>query len=137
MNHCMTITTRQDRWPNAGILFCDVNGKLIDNQNDWNINGASSAYRFLTPREQLQLFGFKSNAYEILKNIDMSRTKIHLMAGNSFVVPKLEAIFTSILKRIVEKSKFILKNKKLRNKNFEPVNNADFIADFIVTPNIA
>ena len=137
MNHCMTITTRQDRWPNAGILFCDVNGKLIDNQNDWNINGASSAYRFLTPREQLQLFGFKSNAYEILKNIDMSRTKIQLMAGNSIVVPKLEAIFTSILKRIVEKSKTALKNKKVRNKNFEPVNNVDFISDFIVTPNIA
>ena len=39
MTHCMTITTKQDRWPNAGILFCDVNGKLIDNQNDWNING--------------------------------------------------------------------------------------------------
>ena len=67
----------------------------------------------------------------------MSGTKIQLMAGNSIVVPKLEAIFTSILKRIVEKSKFILKNKKLRNKNFEPVNNADFISDFIVTPNIA
>ena len=59
------------------------------------------------------------------------------MAGNSIVVPKLEAIFTSILKRIVEKSKTALKNKKVRNKNFEPVNNADFIADFIVTPNIA
>ncbi len=137
MSHCMTITTRQDRWPNAGILFCDVNGKLIDNQNDWNINGDSSAYRFLTPREQLQLFGFKSNAYDLLKNIDMSRTKIQLMAGNSIVVSKLEAIFTSILKRIVEKNKIVLKNKKVRNKNFEPVNNINFISDFIVTPNIA
>ena len=137
MTHCMTITTKQDRWPNAGILFCDVNGKLIDNQNDWNINGDSSAYRFLTPREQLQLFGFKSNAYDILKNIGMKKTKIQLMAGNSIVVPKLEAIFTSILKRIVEKSKTALKNKKVRNKNFEPVNNVDFISDFIVTPNIA
>jgi hypothetical protein len=59
------------------------------------------------------------------------------MAGNSIVVPKLEAIFTSILKRIVEKSKSVLKIKKVRNKNFEPVNNVDFISDFIVTPNIA
>ena len=137
MSHCMTITTRQDRWPNAGILFCDVNGKLVDYTNDWNINGDKAPYRFLTPREQLQLMGFKSNAYDILKNIDMSRTKIQLMARNSIVVPKLEAIFTSILKRIVEKSKSVLKNKKLRNKNFEPVNNADFTPDFIVTPNIA
>ena len=138
MSHCMTITTKQDRWPNAGMLFCDVNGKLVNNEsNDWNINGDKSCYRFLTPREQLLLMGFKSNAYDELKNIDMSRTKIQLMAGNSIVVPKLEAIFTSILKRIVEKSKSVLKNKKLRNKNFEPINNIDFTPDFIVTPNIA
>ena len=108
MTHCMTITTKQDRWPNAGILFCDVNGKLIDNQNNWNINGDSSCYRFLTPREQIQLMGFKSNAYDKLKNIGISKTKIQLMAGNSIVVPKLEAIFTSILKRIVEKSKLTI-----------------------------
>ncbi len=137
MTHCMTITTKQDRWPNAGILFCDVNGKLIDNQNDWNINGDSSCYRFLTPREQLQLMGFKSNAYDELKNIGMPKTKIQLMAGNSIVVPKLEAIFTSILKRMVEKSKPVLKIKKVKNKNFEPINNIDFTPNFIVTPNIA
>mgnify|MGYP000541160635 FL=1 len=81
--------------------------------------------------------GFKSNSYDVLKNIGMSKTKIQLMAGNSIVVPKLEAIFTSILKRIVEKSKSVLKNKKVRNKNFEPINNIDFTPDFIVTPNIA
>lgn len=137
MTHCMTITTKTDRFPNPGIFFCDVNGKLIDNQNDWNINGNKSSYRFLTPREQLQLMGFKSNAYDILKNIDMKRTKIQLMAGNSIVVPKLEAIFTSILKRMVEKSKPVLKIKKVKNKNFEPINNIDFTPNFIVTPNIA
>lgn len=136
MSHCMTITTKQDRKPNAGIFWCDVDGKLV-NTKDRNINGDVAPYRFLTPREQLLLMGFKSNAYDILKNIDMKRTKIQLMAGNSIVVPKLEAIFTSILKRIVEKSKTILKNKKLKNKNFEPINNIDFISDFIVTPNIA
>lgn len=138
MTHCMTITTKQDRWPNAGMLFCDVNGKLVDNvSNDWNINGDIAPYRFLTPREQLKLMGFESNDYDILKNIGMKRTKIQLMAGNSIVVPKLEAIFTSILKRMVERSKSVLKNKKVRNKNFEPVNNADFTPDFIVIPNIA
>jgi alanine-alpha-ketoisovalerate/valine-pyruvate aminotransferase len=81
--------------------------------------------------------GFKSNAYDILKSIDMSRTKIQLMAGNSIVVPKLEAIFTSILKRMVEKSKSVLKNKKVRNKNFESINNIDFTPNFIVIPAIA
>lgn len=136
MSHCMTITTKQDRKPNAGIFWCDVDGKLV-NTKDRNINGDVAPYRFLTPREQLQLMGFKSNAYDILKNIDMSRTKIQLMAGNSIVVPKLEAIFTSILKRMVEKSKSVLKNKKVRNKNFKPINNTDFTPDFIVIPAIA
>jgi hypothetical protein len=59
------------------------------------------------------------------------------MAGNSIVVPKLEAIFTSILKRMVEKSKSVLKNKKVRNKNFESINNIDFTPNFIVIPAIA
>ena len=138
MIHCMTITTKTDRFPNPGMFKTDINGKLVDNEsNDWNINGDKAPYRFLTPREQLQLMGFKSNSYDVLKNIGMSKTKIQLMAGNSIVVPKLEAIFTSILKRIVEKSKSVLKNKKVRNKNFEPINNIDFTPDFIVTPNIA
>lgn len=136
MKHCMTITTMQDRKPNAGLFWCNLDGKLV-NTKDTNINGDKAPYRFLTPREQLQLMGFKSNAYDILKNIDMSRTKIQLMAGNSIVVPKLEAIFTSILKRMIEKSKSVLKNKKVRNKNFKPVNNTDFTPDFIVIPNIA
>ena len=122
MSHCMTISTRQDRWPNAGILFCDVNGKLVDNvSNDWNINGEVAPYRFLTPREQLQLMGFKSNAYDVLKNIGMSKTKIQLMAGNSIVVSKLEAIFTSILKKIVSKK---IKVKKDISK---AVNNAEYL----------
>ena len=124
MSHCMTITTKQDRWPNAGILFCDVNGKLVDSvSNDWNINGDIAPYRFLTPREQLQLMGFKSNAYDVLKNIGMSKTKIQLMAGNSIVVSKLEAIFTSILKRIV--------SKKIKVKKDIPkaVNNTEYLID--------
>ena len=48
-----------------------------------------------------------------------------------------QAIFTSILKRMVEKSKPVLKIKKVKNKNFEPINNIDFTPNFIVTPNIA
>ncbi|WP_323591054.1 DNA (cytosine-5-)-methyltransferase [Aliarcobacter butzleri] len=133
MSHCMTITTKQDRWPNAGILFCDVNGKLVNNQNDWNINGEVAPYRFLTPREQLQLFGFKSNDYDLLKNIGMSNSRIQLMAGNSIVVPKLEAIFRAILKRI--------KDKKLVKDSFIPINNIEYIIDgndnFIAVPNVA
>lgn len=30
--------------------FCDLNGKLVDNQNNYNINGDKASYRFLTPK---------------------------------------------------------------------------------------
>ena len=126
MSYCMTITTKQDRWPNAGILFCDVNGKLIDNNNDWNINKDKACYRFLTPREQLLLMGFESNSYDKLKNLGMPKTKIQLMAGNSIVVSKIEAIFSSILKRIIDKTKVVLNNTKINNSSSEPVNNAKY-----------
>ena len=97
MTHCMTITTKTDRFPNPGMFKTDINGKLVDNEsNDWNINGDKAPYRFLTPREQLQLMGFKSNAYDVLKNIGMSKTKIQLMAGNSIVVSKLARLSATI-----------------------------------------
>ena len=51
----------------------------------------------------------------------MSKTKIQLMAGNSIVVSKLEAIFTSILKKIVSKK---IKVKKDISK---AVNNAEYL----------
>ncbi|MFX4234732.1 DNA (cytosine-5-)-methyltransferase [Aliarcobacter butzleri] len=133
MSHCMTITTKQDRWPNAGILFCDLNGKLIDNKNDWNINKDKACYRFLTPREQLLLMGFESNSYDKLKDISIPNSKIQLMAGNSIVVQKLEAIFSAILKRIVNKDKFLLKNTKIKNNSFGKVNNEEYI----YIPNVA
>ena len=122
MTHCMTITTKTDRFPNPGMFFADINGKLVDNvSNDWNINGTKAPYRFLNSREILQLMGFQSNDYDLLKNIGMSNSKIQLMAGNSIVVPKLEAIFRAILKRI--------KEKKLVKDNLTPINNTEYIID--------
>lgn len=122
MTHCMTITTKTDRFPNPGMFFSDINGKLVDNvSNDWNINGTKAPYRFLNSREILQLMGFKSNDYDLLKNIGMSNSRIQLMAGNSIVVPKLEAIFRAILKRI--------KEKKLVKDNLTPINNTEYIID--------
>lgn len=101
--YCQTITTKQDRWPNAGILFCDENGKVINLNNkeeNIQINGDKAPYRFLTPREQLLLMGFDNSTYYKLKEIGMSKTKIQMMAGNSIVVQKLEAIFVEILKKL-------------------------------------
>ncbi|MGE3592060.1 MAG: DNA (cytosine-5-)-methyltransferase [Arcobacter sp.] len=129
MTHCMTITTKTDRFPNPGMFFSDINGKLVDNvSNDWNINGDKAPFRFLTPREQLQLMAFKSNAYDVLKNIGMSKTKIQLLAGNSIVVSKLEAIFTSILKRIVSKK------IKVKKDILKAVNNTEY---FVQLSNVA
>lgn len=107
--YCQTITTKQDRWPNAGIAFCDCNGKLINHEEEnININGDKAPYRFLTPREQLLLMGFENSTYDKLKGIGMSRTNIQMMAGNSIVVQKLEAIFVEVLKKI----KYIKKDLK-------------------------
>jgi DNA (cytosine-5)-methyltransferase 1 len=101
--YCQTITTKQDRWPNAGILFCDENGKVINLSNkeeNININGDKAPYRFLSCREQLLLMGFENSTYDKLKEIGMSKTNIQMMAGNSIVVQKLEVIFVAILKKI-------------------------------------
>ena len=43
--------------------------------------------------------GFENSTYDKLKEIGISRTKIQMMAGNSIVVQKLEAIFAQILKK--------------------------------------
>lgn len=95
-----TITTKQDRHPNAGIFHCLTDGKLINNEEvNININGDKAPYRFLTPREQLLLMGFENSTYDKLKEIGMSRTKIQMMAGNSIVVQNLEAIFAQILRK--------------------------------------
>ena len=98
--HCMTISCKADRWPNAGLLFCQRDGKLINNEEEnIHINGDKAPYRFLTPREQLLLMGFENSTYDKLKEIGMSRTKIQMMAGNSIVVQNLEAIFAQILRK--------------------------------------
>ncbi len=96
----MTISTKQDRWPQSGLIFCNLDGKLINNEEEnININGDKAPYRFLTPREQLLLMGFENSTYDKLKEIGMSRTKIQMMAGNSIVVQNLEAIFAQILRK--------------------------------------
>lgn len=65
--NCMTITTKQDKAPNAGLLFCDENGLLSENRTNININGDYAPYRFLTAREQLMLMGFNENDFDKLK----------------------------------------------------------------------
>lgn len=88
-----TITTKQDRHPNSGNIF-------------FNVNNSKSQFRFLTPRECFLLMGFDEQDYEVLINhnynvrntsLFFSRDKIYKLAGNSIVVNMLEAIFNQII----------------------------------------
>ena len=82
---CLTITTKQMRCPNAGII------KLDDNR-----------YRYLTERECWRLMGFEDSDFEnALKTQKGTQGKLngtlYKQAGNSIVVQVLEAIFSELL----------------------------------------
>lgn len=82
---CWTITERQDRCPNAGIIKLD--------------NGH---YRYLTELEAWRLMGFDDEDYERAEKEFPTRkgyrnATLYAMAGNSIVVPVLEAIFAELL----------------------------------------
>lgn len=88
-----TITTKQDRNPNSGIIVTEpfFEGK--------------SNYRNLTPRECFLLMGFDENDYELIiaNNFKVNKTrnfftqnKLIKMAGNSIVVNVLVEIFGQI-----------------------------------------
>lgn len=84
-DRCWTITARQDRCPNAGIIRQD--------------NGT---YRYLTERECWRLMGFEDSDFdEVLKEHPTIPGKrnatLYRLAGNSMVVQVLEAIFEVLL----------------------------------------
>ena len=82
-----TISTKQMRVPNAGIIKID-----------------SERYRYLTEGECLSLMGFDKKDVEILKNTHKYRKNctssiLYKQAGNSIVVNILESILKEILKK--------------------------------------
>lgn len=82
---CWTISTRQDRCPNAGII----------KQQD-------GSYRYLTERECWRLMGFSDNdfnqtAQEFPTTTGKRNASLYKLAGNSIVVQVLEAIFDVLL----------------------------------------
>lgn len=88
-----TVTTKQDRHPNSGIIKYD--GCII----------GKSDFRYLTPRECFLLMGFDEDDYQVLidnnfkkngKGDFFTRDKLNKMAGNSIVVNVLEEIFKQI-----------------------------------------
>jgi DNA (cytosine-5)-methyltransferase 1 len=89
-----TITTKQDRHPNSGVIVYDSG------------RPGKSKFRYLTGRESLLLMGFEDSDYEAIvkgnfkKNVTLdlfNNNKIVKMAGNSIVVPVLEEVFRQIV----------------------------------------
>ncbi len=92
-----TITTKQDRHPNSGIIGYDTDTYLTER---------NKYYRNLTPRECFLLMGFDEDQFDLLMNNNfesrkglnfLSTSKLVKMAGNSIVVPVLEKIFEQII----------------------------------------
>ena len=90
-----TVTTKQDRNPNSGVI---ASGSAV-------LTEKNPTYRNLTPRECFLLMGFSEEQFDRLtqENITVGRdrtiltvTKLVKMAGNSIVVQVLEAIFRQI-----------------------------------------
>lgn len=88
-----TLTTKQDRHPNAGNLYFDVG------------NGRSK-YRYLTPRECFLLMGFDEQDFDAIVDNNIParkgaqffcRDKLIRLAGNSISVLMLENVFKQIL----------------------------------------
>ena len=93
-NVLKTITTKQDRNPNSGVIE-------YNNPCEGKVN-----WRYLTARECFLAMGFDECDYEILmkhnyniaKNRKLfSESKLIKMAGNSIVVNVLEAIFMQVI----------------------------------------
>lgn len=83
--YCWTITERQDRCPNAGIIRLN-----------------RPAYRYLTEREVWRLLGFDDEDFNLMLEQFPSQpgkrnATLYALAGNSIVVQVLEAIFEVII----------------------------------------
>ncbi|ATZ18718.1 DNA-methyltransferase [Williamsoniiplasma somnilux] len=89
-----TITTKQDRNPNAGVI--DISNTIIEKELIKRGLNNKSRYRFLTPRECFMLMGFESEDFNrVIKEI--CRKDILLrQAGNSIAVNVLVSIFMHI-----------------------------------------
>ena len=75
-----TITTKQDRSPNAGVIYFDY------------INNAKSKFRYLTPRECFLLMGFTEDDFEKAKRVN-NTAQLYKQAGNGIVTTCLIGIF--------------------------------------------
>ncbi|AOG60308.1 DNA (cytosine-5)-methyltransferase [Spiroplasma helicoides] len=88
LSNSRTVTTKQDRHPNAGVI--DLKGTSLESEK---LSGKAN-YRFLTPRETFLLMGFDDDDFDkTLKNDIIKKEILYRQAGNSIVVNVLVAIF--------------------------------------------
>ena len=78
-DYCYTITERQDRAPNSGVL--DIGG---------------GRYRYLTERECWRLQGYSDADFDAAAKVNSRRT-LYRQAGNSIPVPIFEEIFRNLI----------------------------------------
>ena len=76
---CYTITERQDRLPNAGLVYL-----------------GNDIYRFLSERECWRLQGFDDEDFEKVSKVN-SRRALYKQAGNTIPVTILESLFDALL----------------------------------------
>lgn len=84
MTYFNTITCNMDRQNNAGMIPY--------------VGPKGESYRLLTTREAYMMMGFTEEEYERVKDLGLSYRKMIKLAGNSIIVPVLEAIFKEMLK---------------------------------------
>lgn len=86
--HCSTITTKQDRWHNAGVINFDR--KTFE-------DGTKSTHRLITPRESFLLMGYTEKQFNRLKQANLTNADLYQLAGNSIIPPVLELIFETFI----------------------------------------
>ncbi|NLC65165.1 MAG: DNA (cytosine-5-)-methyltransferase, partial [Erysipelothrix sp.] len=97
LGYVRTITTKQDRHPNSGIIVDQISTIAPENKSD---------FRYLSPRECFLLMGFDESDFDkLIENNFMvnnaryffTSEKLIKMAGNSIVVDILEEVFKQML----------------------------------------
>ena len=87
--YARTLTTRQDRHPNAGVI--DLRKTSIECKDL-----SKAKYRFLTTREAYLLMGFSEKDYERVKKQNIKEAKLYQQAGNSIVVNAIVPVIKKI-----------------------------------------
>ena len=116
-NISATLSTKQDRWPNAGIVRVILalnrekerkNGRRIKDHNEPSFTltcmdkhgvQVDDKYRFFTPTEQERLMGFPDDWTKYNdEGKEMSISQRGHVCGNAVIVPQVQWIIEQILK---------------------------------------